>query len=115
MDPGLHPASAHESACQVNDWTASLRLTIWYCFGNYCSGHLQDAVTYARLVAKRALYTSGGNRLTCRERDGDRKPPDGSGRSLMALPGVSFDVGRHVYQGFHDDRLADAVAYSRFC
>jgi hypothetical protein len=31
-----------------------------YCFRNYCSVRLQDAVTYARLVAKRELYASGG-------------------------------------------------------
>jgi hypothetical protein len=30
-----------------------------YCFRNYCSVRLQDAVSYARLVAKRELYASG--------------------------------------------------------
>ena len=35
-----------------------------YCFGNHCSVRLQDAIIYARLVAKRTVYVLEANRLT---------------------------------------------------
>jgi hypothetical protein len=84
-----------------------------YCFGNYCSVRLRDAITYARLVARRALYTSDGTGLTRRGDGGGVQPPGGSDRALMASLGVSFDDGRYVFEGSHYSRLADAVAFAR--
>lgn len=84
-----------------------------YCFGNYCSVRLQDAITYARLVAKRALYTSDGTRLMRPAGNGDMKPPGDSDQALMASLGVSFAAGRYVFEGSRYNRLADAVAYAR--
>lgn len=84
-----------------------------YCFGNYCSVRLQDAITYARLVARRALYTSDGTRLTRRASSGGVQPPGDSDRALMASLGVSFDDGRYLFEGSRYSRLADAVAFAR--
>jgi hypothetical protein len=85
-----------------------------YCFRNYCSVRLQDAVNYARLVAKRELLCAvdkGG--LPRRTSDGDAKPPGESVAALMASPGRSFDDGRDVVDSVHYGHLADAVAYGR--
>lgn len=84
-----------------------------YCFGNYCSVRLQDAITCARLAAKRALYTSDATRLTHRAGSDGVKLPSDSDRTLMASLGVSFDDGHYVFESSRHSRLADAVAYAR--
>jgi hypothetical protein len=64
-------------------------------------------------VGTRASRMLPEDNLPSRSFDGDVQPPTGSDTALMQSLGVSFKDGQYVYEGFHYDRLADAVAYAR--
>ena len=84
-----------------------------YHFRGYRYVRLEDAVAYARLVGTRASRMLPEDNLPDRSFDDESKPPTGSETALMQSLGVSFEDGQYVYEGFHYDRLADAVAYAR--
>lgn len=85
----------------------------YYHFRNYRYTRLQDAVAYARLVATRVPYPLTEDELPAQAGNDDFKPPSASDTTLMMTLGVSFDGARYVYESYHYDRLADAVAYAR--
>ena len=84
-----------------------------YQFRGYRYVRLEDAVAYARLVGTRASRMLPEDNLPDRSIDDGVKPPTGSETALMQSLGVFFEDGQYVYEGFHYDRLADAVAYAR--
>jgi hypothetical protein len=84
----------------------------YYHFRSYRYTRLEDAVAYARLVATRAARMLPEDNLPSRSFDDDVTSPTGTDTALMQSLGVSFEGGRYVYEGFHYDRLADAVAYA---
>jgi hypothetical protein len=85
----------------------------YYHFRGYRYTRLEDAVAYARLVGTRASRMLPEDNLPSRSFDDEVKPPTGSETALMQSLGVSFKDGQYLYEGFHYDRLADAVAYAR--
>jgi hypothetical protein len=85
----------------------------YYHFRSYRYVRLQDAVAYARLVGTRASRMLPEDNLPSRSFDDGVKPPTGSDTALMQSLGVSFEEGYYVFEGFHYDRLADALAYAR--
>lgn len=84
-----------------------------YHFRGYRYTRLEDAVAYARLVGTRAARMLAEDNLPSRSLTDEVNLPTGQEKSLMQALGVSFEDGRYVYEGFHYDRLADAVAYAR--
>jgi hypothetical protein len=85
----------------------------YFHFRGYRYTRLEDAVAYARLVGTRAARLLPEDQLPDRSFDDAVKPPTAADTTLMQSLGVSFEAGRYVYEGFHYDRLADAVAYAR--
>jgi hypothetical protein len=85
----------------------------YYHFRSYRYVRLEDAVAYARLVGTRVARMLPEDNLPSRSFDDGVKPPTGADTALMQSLGVTFEAGRYVYEGFHYDRLADAVAYAR--
>jgi hypothetical protein len=84
-----------------------------YHFRGYRYTRLEDAVAYARLVGTRAARMLTEDNLPSRSLIDEVNLPTGQEKALMQSLGVSFEDGRYVYEGFHYDRLADAVAYAR--
>lgn len=85
----------------------------YYHFRSYRYTRLEDAVAYARLVGTRAARMLAEDNLPSRSLTDEVNLPTGQEKALMQALGVSFEDGRYVYEGFHYDRLADAVAYAR--
>lgn len=88
----------------------------YYHFRGYRYTRLEDAVAYAHLVGTRAARMLPEDNLPDRSFDDGGEPgepPTAADTTLMQSLGVSFEDGRYVYEGFHYDRLADAVAYAR--
>jgi hypothetical protein len=85
----------------------------YYHFRGYRYTRLEDAVAYARLVGTRAARLLPEDNLPDRSFGDGVEPPPAADTMLMQSLGVSFEAGRYVYEGFHYDRLADAVAYAR--
>lgn len=85
----------------------------YYHFRSYRYVRLQDAMAYARLVGTRASRMLPEDNLASRSVDDDVKPPTGADHALMQSMGISFEDGRYVFERFHYDRLADALAYAR--
>lgn len=119
-DAHAHTAPAHVSIdtgqeqAQLMSALGIRRNGAHYCFRNYCSVRLQDAVNYARLVAKRELLCAvDKDGLPRSTSDGAAKPRGESDAALMTSPGGSFNDGRDVVDSVRYDHLADAVAYGR--
>jgi hypothetical protein len=85
----------------------------YYHFRSYRYVRLEDAVAYARLVGTRAARMLPEDNLPSRLFDDGVQTPTGSDTALMQSLGVTFEADRYVYEGFHYDHLADAVAYAR--
>jgi hypothetical protein len=80
-------------------------------FRGYRFVRLQDAVAYARVVGTRVSHAPAESNVPSRIFNGAVKPPTDADTTLMSSLGVSFEAGRYVCEGFHYERLADAVAY----
>ncbi|MDZ5456829.1 hypothetical protein [Azohydromonas lata] len=85
----------------------------YYHFRSYRYTRLEDAVAYARLVGTRVARMLAEDNLPSPSLLEEVNLPTGQEEVLMQSLGVCFEDGRYVYEGFHYDRLADAVAYAR--
>ena len=85
----------------------------YYHFRGYRYTRLEDAVAYARLVGTRAARMLAEDNLPSHSLTDEVNLPTDQEKALMQSLGVSFEDGRYVYESFHYDRLADAVAYAR--
>jgi hypothetical protein len=85
----------------------------YYHFRGYRYVRLEDAVAYARLVGTRASRMLPEDNWPLRADADEVQPPSGSDLELMRSLGVSYQAGRFEFEGFHYDRLADALAYAR--
>jgi hypothetical protein len=85
----------------------------YYCFRSYRYDRLEDAVAYARLVGARVSDALAEDNLPPRTCSDAVKPPTDADTALMKALGVSFEAGRYVFEGFHYDRLTDALAYAK--
>jgi hypothetical protein len=106
-------AAGHEQQARLMATLGIRHEGRYYHFRSYRYVRLEDAVAYARLVGTRAARMQPEDSVPSRSFDDGVKPPTGSDTALMQSLGVSFEAGRYVYEGFHYDRLADAVAYAR--
>jgi hypothetical protein len=84
----------------------------YFHFRSYRYVRLQDAVAYARLVATRASRKLPEDNLPSRGTIEGTAPPTASDIASMRAMDVSFEAGCYVYENFHYDRLADALAYA---
>jgi hypothetical protein len=81
-----------------------------YRYCGYRYDRLEDAVDYARLMRARHSPVDDVQSFVS---DGKVEIPDASDRQVMARLSISFKTGVYEFEGFHYDRLADAVSYAQ--